>query len=121
RFSRDWSSDVCSSDLAPHPGGNALENRVVFEAPARDGAPRLGDDVVVGMVATQLRLLKAWMQFYLVDDRQNARLVEQVLQSYGVEIADTDRFGQAGIAQLDQGFPRLRIQAGLRCRPVNQV
>src|SRR5690606_39719706 len=68
---------------APHPGGNALENRVVFEAPARDGAPRLGDDVVVGMVATQLRLLKAWMQFYLVDDRQNARLVEQVLQSYG--------------------------------------
>src|SRR5690606_40390074 len=24
RFSRDWSSDVCSSDLSPHPGPDAV-------------------------------------------------------------------------------------------------
>src|SRR5690606_39925655 len=27
RFSRDWSSDVCSSDLAEHAGGLALDER----------------------------------------------------------------------------------------------
>src|SRR5690606_40577680 len=50
RFSRDWSSDVCSSDLVPHgPGGQAARagRRLHTAGIEAAGGPVAGDDEAV--------------------------------------------------------------------------
>src|SRR5699024_11830401 len=78
---RDWSSDVCSSDLAQqHLGGAALvlgghrgDGRVVQQRAVGQRAVGLGGHVVLGVGRAQFLLVEQRVQLDLVDRRGRER------------------------------------------------
>ena len=84
-------------------------------------APGLGLDFMRGVPGVKLTLLQQRVQFDLVNDRRDARLVNQPLQVMNLEVADADTFHQPLFLQFNHSFPGINVMVDSRDRPVHQI
>src|SRR5690554_7202472 len=122
RCGRDWSSDVCSSDLLALPGGGALEARYQVEARRLDHGLRAERGNGARAPKVRVRRTRPGSGAQLVADEGELQEEdpEVVLGGGGVEVAalaaaraGVDRLGAQGQGELDVGLHLAGVQGAL--------
>lgn len=84
-------------------------------------APGLRDDAM-GLVPHELLgLWKVWVQFHLVDARRLTRLIYDLLQMFGQEVAHTNGADKPPLPCLDKDLPSFDVEAFARVRPMDKI
>ena len=83
--------------------------------------PGLGVDAVRLAESSQFTLLQVRVQFDLVDRRNRAAEIDELLQVVLLEVGDANRFRFAGSVDLLESPPGVGVQIVVRLGPVDQI